>query len=233
MSAIVKANSALTSGGLSVLKRNFTTSDDGLMTYFVEYVCLASFANRWTATFRTGAQPPTPLPVNMLQLQLNKTPTLYDLQTETLNGLTYFRATYSAGVPTDVTITESSETRNVSWPITYPTGYTVTVPFSISGATSFVTTGQETLTASFDYISFSVTATAKNTALPAVRGYTGTIFNVVNTFIGGNNAPSNVTATTLDTSSKTKTKRGEYTYSTTSTGVFVAGPVTRALPRQR
>jgi hypothetical protein len=229
MAAIVKANSHLTSGGLSVLRRSFTTSDDGQMTYAVEYMCLRQYAGRWTPSFKTGAEPPTPLPANMLLLDLTKTPTLLALETETTNELTYFRATYSAGVPTDVTITEASDTRNVSFPITYPVGYTVTVPFTLDGATSFVTTGQETLTASFDYISVSVTAEAKNTRLPKVQGYTGAIFNQVNT--GNLIIGTNVQATTLETTSKTKTRRGEYTYSLTSTGVYVAGPVVRPIPR--
>jgi hypothetical protein len=233
MAAIVKANSTLSAGNLAVLKRSFTTTDDGLMTYFVEYCCLSQFASRWTANFKTGAVPPTPLPANMLQLQLTKTPTLYDLQTENLNGLTYFRASYSAGVPTDVTITESSDIRNISWPVTYPTGYSITVPFTTGGQTSFVTTGDETLTASFDYISVSVTATAKNTALPAVRGYTEKIFNGVNVILSSVELGiySNITKSTLETTSKTKNKRGEYTYSLTSTGVYLAGPVRTSIPR--
>ena len=229
MAAIVKANSSLTAGGLAVLKRNFTTSDDGLMTYFVEYCCLSQFAARYTPNFRTGAQPPTALPANMLQLQLTKTPTLYDLQTETLNGLTYFRATYSAGVPTDITITETSDVRNVSFPITYPAGTSVTLPtYGLGGitgtTTSFVTTGIETITGSFDYVSYSVTATAKNAALPTVRGYVGDAFNFVNVI-----RVETALATTIETSSKTKNNRGEFTFSKTSTGVYTATPVVRRL----
>jgi hypothetical protein len=229
MAAIIKANSTLTSGGIATLKRSFTTTDDGLMTYAVEYCCLSQYASRWTANFRTGAQPPTALPANMLQLQLTKTPTLYDLQTETLNGLTYFRATYSAGVPTDITITETSDVRNVSFPITYPAGTTVRLPtYGLGGitgtTTSFVTTGTETVTGSFDYVSYSVTATAKNAALPSVRGYVGDAFNFVNV-----TRVNTRLATTIETSSKTKNSRGEFTFSKTSTGVYTATPVVRRL----
>jgi hypothetical protein len=232
MAAIIKANSTLTSGGIATLKRSFTTTDDGLMTYAVEYCCLSQYASRWTANFRTGAQPPTALPANMLQLQLTKTPTLYDLQTETLNGLTYFRATYSAGVPTDITITETSDVRNISFPITYPAGtsvrlasYGFAVAGGITGTTnSFVTTGIETITGSFDYVSYSVTATAKNAALPTVRGYVGDAFNFVNVI-----RVETALATTIETSSKTKNNRGEYTFSKTSTGVYTATPVVRRL----
>jgi hypothetical protein len=232
MAAIVKANPSLTSGGLAVLKRSFTTSDDGLMTYMAEYCCLSQYASRWTSVFRTGANPPTPLPANMLQLQLTKTPELYDLQTESLNGLTYFRASYSAGVPTDVTITESSDIRNISWAITYPTGTTIRVPTYGAGiggitgtATSFVTTGNETITASFDYVSVSVTATAKNATLPAVKGYVGDSFNHVNT--GGGTATA--IPSTIETFSRTRNRKGEYTYSKTSTGVYTASPVMRRM----
>ena len=229
MASIIKANSTLTSGGIATLKRSFTTTDDGLMTYAVEYCCLSQYASRWTANFRTGAQPPTALPANMLQLQLTKTPTLYDLQTETLNGLTYFRATYSAGVPTDITITETSDVRNVSFPITYPAGTSVTLPtYGLGGitgtTTSFVTTGTETITGSFDYVSYSVTATAKNAALPSVRGYVGDAFNFVNV-----TRVDTALATTIETSSKTKNNRGEFTFSKTSTGVYTASPVVRRL----
>jgi hypothetical protein len=223
MSAIVKANAHLTNGGLSVLKRSFTTSDDGLMTYFVEYVCLSKHASKWTPFFKTKAQPPTALPANMLLLTLNKTPELFDLQTETFNGLSYFRATYSAGVATEAIITESSEQRSISWPITYPIGYNITVPFSIDYDTAFVTTGTETITASFDYISFSVTAQSKNSELPAVKGSVGQIFN----YVGPTDLslPWGVSAGTIETTSKTRNNRGEYTYSKTSTGVYRSGPV--------
>ena len=158
---IVKANAELTAGGLVVLKRSFTTSSTGVMTYTANYVCLAEYASRWTDQFKSSSQPPTPLPDNVLRLELTRTPRLVDLETETVNGLTYFNATYSAGVNTDLVITESSEQRTLSW---------------VSGYNS---TGQAQ-TSSFDYISHSVSVSGTNAEIPNVAGRTGMVFNARN-----------------------------------------------------
>jgi hypothetical protein len=211
MAAIVKANARLTNGELSVVKRSFTTADDGTMTYAVEYVCLSKYARNWTPQFKTGAQPPTSLPANMLLLQLTKTPTLYDLQTETINGLTYFRATYSAGGTTEVIITESTEQRSFS----------ATVNASVETAPATQTSADILL--SFDYMSVSVTASAKNTNLPKVAGRVGAPFNKSVGKISGQTPRivSGAKATTIEGASTTRTGRGEYTYSKTSTGIYV------------
>ncbi len=199
------------------MKRRFNSQDTGQMTYYVEYCCLLRYASKWTKSFQLESEPPTDLPSNMLQLNLTRTPTLKSLETESANGLTYFRATYTAGFETDIVITESSDIRSISWPITYPVGYEISVPFTIDGSTSFVTTGTETITASFDYVSISVTATTTNSSLdPQVTGSTGEIFNAVNT-----SGYNNVSQQILDTYSKSKNRLGEYTYSKTSTGIYV------------
>lgn len=207
MAAIVKANAHLTNGGLSVLKRGFTTSDDGLMTYSVEYVCLSQHAAKWTPYFKTLANPPTDLPRNMLRLTLDKTPELYDLQTETLNGLTYFRASYSAGVSTEVIITESTEQRSYNGSV---------------DATVFQTTAKVGLV--FDYMATTVTASAKNKNLPEIKGTVGPRFNVRTGLINGLRPiilPTNMPqVSTIESSSKSRTSRGEYTYSKSSTGIY-------------
>ena len=212
MASIVKANANLTNGGLSVIRRSFTTTDDGTMRYEVDYVCLATYASKWTPFFKTKAQPPTQLPASMLQLQLTKTPELFDLQTETLNGLTYFKAAYSAGIATEVIITEESDLRNFTVTLTRDVGVNVTTPGTINGSTSFVATGTETVTETFDYISVTVTAEAKNANLPAVKGRIE--------LIDGKLIPYAYTATTVVRKSKTYSSRGEYTYRVSSSGVI-------------
>lgn len=221
MAAIVKANSTLTAGGLVVLKRNFSASESGQMNYSAEYLCLAQFASRQTPFFRTGSQPPTPLPANMLLLQLTKTPTLVDLQTQTSNGLTYFTATYSAGVETDVTITESSEIRNFSYTVKFPVGFTRRTPRydhigkrQLQADAVFVQTGEQVVTYSYDYVSITATASSKNTTLPNVRGGIGAKFN----FNGNGNLAGRQTL--IETVSKTKNSRGEYTYNKSSSGII-------------
>ena len=92
MAAIVKANPSLTAGGLAVLRRQYSTTDDGTLTYEADYVCLAQFANNHIGKFRTGAQPPTPIPASMSLLRLDKTPTLYDFQTRTEQARTRGRS---------------------------------------------------------------------------------------------------------------------------------------------
>ena len=208
-----------------MLRRNFTMTDDGRMTYSVEYVCLEEYARKWTPFFRIGAEPPTRLPASMLQLQLTKTPQLFDLQTESINGLTYFKATYSAGVTSEVIITEESDVRNFSFSVIYPTGVNVTRPnydpwSNAQSVTSFVTTGNETITFNFDYVSVTVTATAKNANVPTVKGSVGSPFN-----FNGLSLPAAVKSSTIERVSKTRSSRGEYSYSRTSTGIYT-GPET-------
>lgn len=212
MSAIVKVNASLTAGGLAVLRRSFVTTDDGTMRYNVDYCCLSQYATRWTPYFRTRAQPPTPLPSSMLQLQLTKTPELYDLQTETLNGLTYFKASYSAGIASEVIITEESDVRNFTVTINRDVGYTVTTPGTINGSTSFVKTAEESVTESYDYIAVTVTVESKNADAPGVSGRVQRI--------SGSRVPIQARAITINRTSKTRNSRGEYTYRKISTGVY-------------
>jgi hypothetical protein len=220
MSALVKANTSLTAGNLAVLKRSFVTTDDGTMRYAVDYCCLEQYATKWTPFFRTRATPPTPLPAEMLQLNLTKTPELYDLTLETANGLTYFKAVYSAGISTEVIITEDSDVRNFTVTTTRDVGYSVTTPFSMNGSTSFVKTGEETITESFDYVSITVTAQSKNTNLPRVQGRIAAIDGGnVNYFVSGGSivVPK---LQLINKSSTTRSSRGEYTYSFSSSGTI-------------
>jgi hypothetical protein len=213
MAAIVKANPSLTSGGLAVLRRSFVTTDDGTMRYEADFCCLSSFATRWTPFFRTRAQPPTPLPAAMLQLQLTKTPELYDLTTETINGLTYFKASYSAGISTEVIITEDSDVRNFTVTINRDVGYVVSTPGTINGSTTFVKTGEETVTENYEYVSVTVSAESKNATLPLVKGR-------IELIKGALYLPYEYTATVIERSSKSRNSRGEYTFKASSTGVI-------------
>jgi hypothetical protein len=208
MAAIIKANSSLSAGNLVVLKQSITTTDDGSMNYAVDYCCLSQFAIKWAPFFRTRAQPPTPLPAAMLQLNLTKTPELFNLNTETQNGLTYYKATYSAGVSTEVIITEESDTRNFTVSTNQQVGFWVTTPGTIGGGSnSFVQTGERTVTTTIDYISVTVTAESKNTNLPAIRGRVEGV--------GGDYKIKLVERT-----SKRRDSRGEFTFSKSSSGTI-------------
>lgn len=217
MAAIVKANTSLTAGNLAVLKRNFASTDSGQMTYFCDYCCLESFAKKWTPYFKIGSKPPTALPANMLLLNLSKTPTLVDLQTESSSGLTYFKATYSAGVESEVTITEESDVRTHSYTYQKDVGIYMTPPGSINSEPDFYKTGEETITQSFEYVSVTVTATSKNSKLPEVKGYVLEPQKPI--WVTTSNLLTFETRT-IDTFSKTKNSRGEYTYTARSTGVY-------------
>lgn len=221
MAAIVKANPSLTAGGLAVLRRSFTTNDDGTMRYEADYCCLSQYAIRWMPSFRTKAQPPTALPAALLQLQLAKTPELYDLQTETANGLTYFKAVYSAGVTTEVIITEESDVRNFTVTTNRAVGYNVSTPGTTNGSTTFVETSTETVTESYDYVSVTVTAEAKNANLPQVVGRVEPIGRL----------PWGYKPTTIDRTSKTRSSRGEYTFRKSSSGIINNIVLTSTLPR--
>jgi hypothetical protein len=217
MASIVKANPSLTNGGLAVLRRSFSTTDDGTCNYEADYCCLATFANNHIGRFRTGAQPPTAIPASMSQLRLSGTPKLYDFTTYTQSGLTYFNARYSAASLSEgeVIITESQEQRNFS----------AVVEGTIRTAGNFGTTTTQTgfVSVSFDYISTTVRVEAKNPrSIPDVRGSVGLPFNKSVGQISGVNvlALNQWREAYIETSSKTRSSRGSYTYSKSSTGIY-------------
>lgn len=214
MAAIVKANSSLTAGGLAVLKRSFSTQKDGRLNYVAEYVCLPAFARNHAAKFITGAVPPTPLPAVVSQLQIRNNPTLYDLQTETINGLTYFRATYSAQGAGEASnsITTSTEQRSFQ-----------------SSRSEGVAVAVESFTTTFDYMSTSVTVNSANSEIAARPGSVSAPFNRVETqtvfgstfTFKGNQVPLKATATLIVGTSSTRNSDGTFTFSKTSTGIYV------------
>lgn len=220
MAAIVKANSSLAAGGLAVLRRSFSTTDDGTCNYEADYACLSQFANNHVGRFRTGSQPPTAIPASMSLLRLSSTPKLYDFTSNTQNGLTYFNGRYTAASRDagEVITTESQEQRSFSASVI---GETRTAGNFGLPATM---TGQVNL--SFDYISTTVRVEAKNPrTLTQVRGRVGIPFNFSATQIAGVN-PSVVgrfRETTIETQSITRSSRGSYTYSKSSSGIYIAG----------
>lgn len=218
MASIVKANASLTAGGLAVLRRQYSTTDDGTLNYEADYVCLSQFANNHIGRFRTGAQPPTPIPASMSLLRLDKTPTLYDFQTRTENGLTYFNGRYTAASADagEVITTETQEQRNFSAVVTG----TIRTPISGFGGLSTVTGD---VNVSFDYISTTVRVEAKNPlTLPNVEGSVGFPFNVSVGLIN-NQTPTvlgQYRASVIETESKTRSSRGTYTYTKSSSGIY-------------
>ena len=217
MASIVKANSSLTSGGLAVLRREYSTTDDGTLNYLADYCCLSQFANNHIGKFRTGAQPPTAIPASMSRLRIDGAPKLYDLTTSTQNGLTYFNARYSAASldPGEVILTESTEQRNFS--------ATVTGSIRTAGNLGTTITVEGQVNVSFDYISTTVRVEAKNPrALPEVKGSVGLPFNKSVGEISGQTAFvfGQWRAATVETTSKSRSSRGTYTYTKSSSGIY-------------
>jgi hypothetical protein len=221
MAAIVKANSSLASGGLAVLRRSYSTTDDGTCNYEAEYCCLAQFTSNHAGRFRTGAQPPTPIPTSMSQLRLSDTPTLYDLTTRTENGLTYFSARYTAASndPGEVITTETSEQRSFS--------ATVRASVQVAGNNNSLSTVEGFVAISFDYISKTVRVEAKNPrSLPLVRGSVSLPFNKA---VGTISAARPILLSEyrqqfVETDSTIRSSRGVYTYTKSSTGIYEVNP---------
>jgi hypothetical protein len=217
MAAIVKANSSLANGGLAVLRRSYSTTDEGTLTYEAEYCCLAQFANNYIARFRTGSTPPTPIPASMSALRIDGAPKLYDLTTNTQNGLTYFGARYSAASldAGEVITTESQEQRSFSAVVTG------TIRTAGNLGNTITVTGD--VTVSFDYVSTTIRVEAKNPrALPAVRGRVGRPFNVSASLLAGQvaNTLGQFRESAVETQSKTRSSRGNYTYTKSSSGIY-------------
>lgn len=241
MAAIVKANSSLTSGGLAVLKRAYSTDKDGKLTYSADYVCLAAYAQRHASRFRTNSAPPTAVPQPVGQLQIAESPRMVDVQIETINGLTYFRAVYVAAGDGDASysITETSEQRN------FQASETKSVT---TGPPGFRTVNEATDFISFDYMSTSVTVSSNNQRLillgdriflpdPAnpgrsiggPRASAGPPFNTRRTrsYTGGSTFQNQgrviYSATVVSSTASTRNSDGTTTYSATSTGIYIAG----------
>lgn len=235
MASLVKANATLMSGNLAVLKRSFSTNDQGIATYSVQYVCLKRFANRWTSTFRVNNEPPTPLPEYILgSALLTKNPTLFDIQTETINGLTYFNVQYSAGVQTEVIETISSEQRSLSY--TFVTTRAITPYLS---ANILITSEEVAVNASFDYISYSVTRSTTNVEAASPVGSVGQVFNCINCNAQAikSGSDSNARAVTVESATRTRRSNGEYSINVTSTGLYIdalggTNDTPRALPEK-
>lgn len=218
MAAIVKANSSLAAGSLAVLKRSFSTQKDGRLNYVAEYVCLPAFARNHAPKFITGAVPPTPLPAVVSQLQIRNNPTLYDLQTETINGLTYFRATYSAQGAGEASnsVTTSTEQR----------GFQKSATGSVQAASGEVS---QTVSIAFDYMSTSVNVSSANSEIRLQDGSVGRPFNFTSTsslalsdgFSISLGVKVPFIATTVVGTSSTRNSDGTFTFSKTSTGVYV------------
>lgn len=221
MASIVKANPSLTAGGLAVLRRSYSTTDDGTLNYEVDYCCLAKFANNHAGRFRTGAQPPTAIPSGLSLLRLSGTPTLYDCTIRTQNGLTYFEARYSAASndPGEVITTETSEQRNFS--------ATVSASVQTVGNNNSTVTVSGFVSISFDYISTTVRVEAKNpTSLPQIRGSVSLPFNRSVGTISGQRPLilSQYRTNFIETTSTSRSSRGISTYSKSSTGIYEVNP---------
>ena len=213
MASIVKANSNLTNGGIAVIRESINASDEGTIVFNVEYVCLAVYANRWIGRFRMKSTPPTVLPAALAVLTTRGVPTLYDVDIHTENGLTYFNAQYSSGMLSEVVVTETEEQRTCSG--------TALIQYTSQNGFGGTTRLNLARNVSFDYISKSVTVSAKNATLPKIDGGVGAIFNINVSGPGANSGTfMGARQRLIVTNQKTQSSRGEYTYSRTSTGIY-------------
>ena len=198
MSSIIRANASLTAGGLAVVTRSYSNDLEGSLNYSVTYVCLDTFAKTNAALFRIGSAPPTALPSHLIALGLQSAPGLTALTTKTDSGLTYFEAQYTSSTTSEFVITQSEETK----------------VFSASRVVS-ANDVDTTYTLTFDYISRTVSVSATNTYPPAAKGSVGKPFNVV-----GNTNLVYFRNTTVETKSKSRSSRGNFSYETSSAGIF-------------
>ncbi len=217
MAAIVKANSSLAAGGLAVLRRQFSTTDDGTCNYEADYACLSQFANAHVGRFRTGSQPPTAIPASMSLLRLSSVPKLYDFTSNTQNGVTTFTARYTAASsdPGEVITTETTEQRSF--------GATVAASVQTAGNLGATITVSGFVVVSFDYMSKTVRVEAKNpNSLPSVKGSVGLPFNQSIGTISGQR-PFLFAAyrqSVIESTSTTRSSRGNYVYSKSSSGIY-------------
>jgi hypothetical protein len=219
MASIVKANASLTAGGLAVIKRNYSLSDEGALIYEAEYACLSQFANNHAGKFKTGAEAPTALPSSISLIRLDGAPKLYEVATYTQNGLTYFSAKYSAGSQEvgQYTLTTSTEVRNFSG--------TFDAEVATKDANQVTQIVRGSINISFDYQSITVTIESKSSLnIPEIKGTVGQIFNFAVTKLSGVEpsliGKSYYKATTLESTSVTQNSRGLYTYVKTSSGIY-------------
>jgi hypothetical protein len=222
MAAIVKANPSLANGGLAVLRRSYSTTDDGTLTYEADYCCLAQFANNHLGKFRTGAQPPTPIPTSLSTLRLDAAPKLFEFNTKTQSGLTYFFPRYTAASRDagEVITTETQEQRSFS--------STLVGQITTAGNLDSRITVRGLVNVTFDYISTTRQVNAKNPGgLPNVRGAVGQPFNYnvgrINNQIARVSSEQ-IVSETIETQSTTRSSRGAYTYTKSSSGIYAARP---------
>jgi hypothetical protein len=201
---IVRANPNLLAGGLGTIRRSVTSQRDGSVVLQAEYVCLTKHAGRWTPFFVRNAPPPLGLPDSLSDLGATSTPKMYDVTTRNENGLTYFTALYSAASSREITVTETEEQRNWSG----------TVQYNLNGGYLVFTANY-----SFDYMSKSVTVTGRNTHPGEIEGSAGTPFN--RSFIAeGASVLKMPTRSRIVSRTKTQSSLGDFSYSTTSTGIY-------------
>lgn len=223
MAAIVKANSFLTAGGLAVLKRSFDSREDGSVNYRADYCCLARFANNHIGKFRKGSTPPTAIPVEMLRLSLRRPPALYDLQFSTENGLSYFSAQYitenidTSEAEREITVSRSEDQRTAAGFITVTV--TTPAPTSLSGPNYIRSTSQQWV--SCDYLAVTVTTTSRNAGAGGASGSVGRIFNRRGFPSSGTIA--GLARSTINSTSSTRSSRGDVTFTFTSTGILSIG----------
>lgn len=199
MAAIIRANAALLAGNMAVLKRDYGTDYEGIFFYDVTYVCLEQFLDRHINKFRPKMPPPTAMPANFSLFNFSSEPVLWDVSITSANGLSYIAAKYSTNTNQEITVTQTSEER----------AYYATKDGGNDEESSFI---------SFDYIAVSVTVTSVNTQQPAIKAYPGTVFNFRSG--GPKFAEIRYYPNTIFSSSKSRSSRGQYSFSVTSTGIY-------------
>lgn len=96
MSALIKASSSLTAGGLVVVSQEVSVQSASELTLNAEYLCLAANAPRWTDALRVGAGTPLPPPSTINYYNLLSPLTLASVTVNVRHGLCYFSCQFTA-----------------------------------------------------------------------------------------------------------------------------------------
>lgn len=96
MPAIIKSNSSLAAGNISLVDQSFSVSGSNDLVLKAKYLCLASYAQQWSAQLVIGVPPPVAAPSAISSYNLQRPLALSDVSVNIASGLAHFDCTFSA-----------------------------------------------------------------------------------------------------------------------------------------
>lgn len=96
MPSLVKANSSLAQGGISLLEQSVETRSANELVISARFVALKDFRDAWAARLQPGSLSPVPLDYAGNALSASNQPRLNQVSINTQAGLTYFSCQFSA-----------------------------------------------------------------------------------------------------------------------------------------